>query len=333
MALKHSKRANKNHVVRTEHDGIEMTLDQLPSKISDAPIIDADGNTEYFFDPTVDRNQRNCLKVNVGIYPPHPRRRKFVFKTMNATDSKGALILSTDLINKCMQKEKVSVLLLRSFDLDQPFWNLKFFVPRDKMYPQCPGRDFELPIEKNFVRVMEQQNDGNDRLVADLYRDKRIQVDVSAELAKLDNRQSYYFDKTFEGQLGVSQDVLLKPPAAEDPPSTLKYQFDIKGGQQWDPDALIFTEELRNWLKDKGRKILLKKKPKGAWKLEIIKDDGSATHSLSLKNIERIDYEPRDGSLRQPIVLDLATETKKRIDLETTTVHELLISQNDYCAD
>ena len=328
-----SKKANKNHLVRTALDGIEMTLEQLPAQTSDAIIIDAHGNTQSFFDPTVVRNQSNCFKVNVGLYPPQPYQSKFVFKTINATDSKGALILSTDFINRCMQKANGSLLLLRSFVHDRPSWNLKFFIPREQNHPECPGKDFELPIDKNFARIMEQRNDGNNRLVADLNRDKRIQIDVNDELAKLDHRQSYHFDKKFEGKPGVSQDVLLKPPATMNPPSTLKYQFDIKGGQQWDPDALIFTDKLRNWLKENGRRIVLTKEFDGAWKLEITKGDGTVTHSLSLNNIERIDYEPKGGSLRQPIVLDLATETKKMIDLETATVYELLTPETDDCMD
>ena len=51
---------------------------------------------------------------------------------------------------------------------------------------------------------MEERNDGKDRLVAYLRHDKRIQIDVNAELAKLENRQSYHFDKEFEVELGVS---------------------------------------------------------------------------------------------------------------------------------
>jgi len=175
---------------------------------------------------------------------------------------------------------------------------------------------------------MEERNDGKDRLVADLRHDKRIQIDVNAELVKLDNRQSYHFDKDFEGEFGVSQDLLLKPPITVDPPSTLNFQLDIKGGRQWDPDALIFTDELRHWLKENGRRMLLISEFEGAWKLQITKGDGTPTHSLNLKNIERIDFEPRDGSLRQPVILDLATEAKKRIDLETTAIHDLQTETN-----
>ena len=226
----------------------------------------------------------------------------------------------------------MSVLLLRNFDLDRPSWRLKFSVPRDQYHAQCPGTDFELPIVKNFARLMEKRNDGNDRLVADLRHDKRIQIDVNAELAKLDNRQSYHFDKKFEGELGVSQNVLLKAPISMDPPSTLNFQLDIKGRQQWDPDALIFTDELKNWLKENGRKIMLTNEFEGAWKLKITKGDGTPTHTVNLKNIERIDYEPRYGSLRQPVILDLATEVKKRIDLETTTISDLL-TETDSCMD
>lgn len=327
-----SKRASNTHLVRTEADGIEMTLEQLRPKTSDAAMFDAGGNTQYFSDSASARNRSYCQKANVALYPPHPHQSKFVLKTIQSNDSKGALILSSDFINSCMHKSNMSVLLVRSFDLDRPSWRLKFFVPRDQYHVECPGNEFELPIVKNFARLMEERNDGEDRLVADLRHDKRIQIDVNAELAKLDNRQSYHFDKEFEGEVGVSQDLLLKPPITMDPPSTLTFQLDVKGGRQWDPDALIFTDELRNWLKENGRRILLINELEGAWKLQITKGDDTPTHSLNLKNIERIDYEPRDGSLRQPIVLDLATEVKKRIDLETTTVHDLL-TETDSCMD
>lgn len=327
-----SKRASKSHLVRTEQDGIEMTLEQLPAKTSDAAIFDAGGHMQYFSDSTLVRNQSHCQKANVALYPPHPQQSKFVLKTISGTDSKGALILSTDFIHSCMHKANTFVLLVRSFDLDRPSWRLKFFVQRDQYHAQCPGNDFELPIVKNFARLMEERNDGNDRLVADLRHDKRIQIDVNAELAKLDNRQSYHFDKKFEGELGVSQDVLLKPPITMDPPSTLNFKLDIKGGQQWDPDALIFTDELRKWLKENGRRMLLTNEFEGVWKLQITMSDGTPTHSVNLKNIERIDYEPRDGSLRQPVILDLGTEAKKRIDLETTTVNDLL-TETDSCMD
>lgn len=59
------------------------------------------------------------------------------------------------------------------------------------------------------------------------------------------------------------------------------------------------------------------------WKLEITKQDGTATHQVTLKNIERIDYEPEDGSFRQPVIPDLATETKSSIDLEKLTAYKV----------
>ena len=123
---------------------------------------------------------------------------------------------------------------------------------------------------------------------------------VNAELAKLDNRQSYHFDKEFEGELGVSQDLLLKPPCSYG--SAINFEFPVgRQRMQWDPDALIFTDELRNCLKENGRRMLLMNEFEGAWKLQINKGDGTPTHSLNLKNIERIDNKPRDGSLRQPV--------------------------------
>lgn len=57
--------------------------------------------------------------------------------------------------------------------------------------------------------------------------------------------------------------------------------------------------------------------------MEITKRDGRATHSVNLKNFERIDYKPSDRSFRFPVIQDLATETDSPIDLEAITAYEV----------
>ena len=57
----------------------------------------------------------------------------------------------------------------------------------------------------DFEKLLEQKRDGSTRLVVDLYRDRRPQIDVAIELKKLDNRQNYYFDKDVDGNLGIPQ--------------------------------------------------------------------------------------------------------------------------------
>ena len=126
-----SKKASTTHLVRTEADGIEMTLEQLQPKTSDAAMFDAGGYMQYFSDSALTPNQSHCQKANVALYPPHLHQSKFTLKTIKGPVSKSALILSSDFINICMHKSNMSVLLLRTFDLDRPSWCLKFFVPRD----------------------------------------------------------------------------------------------------------------------------------------------------------------------------------------------------------
>lgn len=61
-------------------------------------------------------------------------------------------------------------------------------------------------------------------MVVDLFRDKRLEIDVATELKKLDNRQDYKFQKDLEGNLGISEVVMLKYPrknARQKPPYTL----------------------------------------------------------------------------------------------------------------
>ena len=171
----------------------------------------------------------------------------------------------------------------------------------------------------DLEQLLEQRSDGSTRLVVDLYRDRLPQIDVATELKKLDNRRNYYFDKDVDGNLGIPQVVLLKTPKNRNPRQTATLNIDMKGGQRSNEDSLIFTEELRKWLKRNNRKAILTKKPKGVWKLEIKKPDGAATHRVNLKNIERIDYETTDGSLRQPVVEDLATETETKVNLAVVT--------------
>lgn len=201
-------------------------------------------------------------------------------------------------------------------------WSFRLVAPGGLDNPHCPAKDFQIDIEP-FEKFVEQRKSGKSRLVVDLYRDQRYQIDVTTELKKLNNRLEYNFEEDLEGNLGIPQVALLKVPRNGDPPRPSTYTIDLKGGQKLNEDSLLFTEELRTWLKTNERKIKLTKESAGAWKLEIAKGDGTATHTVQLKNIERIDYEPSDGSLRQPIIPDLATDTNSPVDLEVATAKEL----------
>jgi len=184
------------------------------------------------------------------------------------------------------------------------------------------GRDLELDVEY-FEKLMEQRKDGTTRLAIDLYRDQRGYIDVATEFKKLENRQNYRFDKNLDDNFGIPQLIILESPANKNPSTVSKYAIDTKGGQKVDADSVVFTQQLRDWMKANARKIMLKKAEEGTWKLEITKQDGTVTHEVTLKNIDRIDYETKDGSLRQPVIPDLATETKSSIDLESDTADKV----------
>ena len=78
-------------------------------------------------------------------------------------------------------------------------------------------------------------------MVVDLFRDKRLEIDVATELKKLDNRQDYKFQKDLEGNLGISEVVMLKIPKKKRAAKAFLYTIDLKGGQKLDEDSLIFT--------------------------------------------------------------------------------------------
>lgn len=56
---------------------------------------------------------------------------------------------------------------------------------------------------------------------------------------------------------------MLKSPQNKDPSTVSKYTIDMKGGQKVDEDSVIFTQQLREWLKTNERKIMLTKDEEG----------------------------------------------------------------------
>ena len=320
-----NRRLEGYHMVRTEFDGVEKRLDEFPDSFSapgeEEEFINSDVDYQYYFDRSTISGDCGIFKVFLNVPEFETGSYKFYFfKRKNKDDQ---LIMTADFVKKCIHKAQRSVELFRSgFHAD---WSLRLLAPgglEGLDDAHCPGKDFQLAI-KPFEKFLEQTGSGETRLVVDLYRDKRYRIDVSTELKKLENRQEYKFENDLEGKLGIPQVVMLKEPNKEDPSQASEYTIDLKGGQKLNEDSLIFTEELRKWLKRKERKITLTKEPEGTWKMDITKSDGTATHTVNLKNIERIDYEPSDGSLRQPVIIDLATETQSPVDLEAVTAKEL----------
>ena len=312
------------HVIRTERDGVEKKLDKFPTAFSppggakNEDFFDSDKDYHYYFDRSL--RSGDCGVFKVFLHTPRFQLGRYRYYMYMRKNSNDFLIMATDFVEKCIKKTKRAIALVRSGY--HSTWKFKLMGGGDlRNLVDCPGRDLELDIEY-FEKLMEQREDGTTRLVVDLYRDKRGYIDVATELKKLENRQKYRFDKNLEGNFGTPQVVILESPENKDPSMVSKYTIDMKGGQKVDEDSVIFTQKLQDWLKVKERKILLKKE-KGTWKLEITKHDGTVTHEVTLKNIERIDYETKDESLRQPVIPDLATETRSSIDLESETARNV----------
>ena len=313
------------HVIRTKKDGVEKTMDKFltafspPSGDRNEDNFDSDKDYHYYFD----RNLRSggCGIFKVFLHTPRfqlGRYRHYMWMRKNSNDF---LIMAKDFVDKCIKKTKRSIALVRTGF--HSTWKLRLAAAGDvRNLLDCPGKDVELDAEY-YEKLMEQREDGSLRLVVDLWRDNRGYIDVATELNKLENRQKYHFGKNLDGTFGIPQVTMLEAPQEENPSTVSKFTIDMKGGQKIDEDSLIFTQQLQDWLKANERKIMLKKAEDATWKLEITKKDGTATHEVTLKNIERIDFEAKDRSFRQPVIPDLATETKSSIDLAALSANKV----------
>ena len=313
------------HVIRTEKDKVEKKMDKFPTAFSppsgerNFDHFDSDKDYNYYFD----RNLRSggCGIFKVFLRTPLFQLGKYSIYTWMRKNSNDFLIMAKDFIDKCIKKTKRSIVLVRTgFHMT---WKLRLVAAGDvRNLLDCPGKDLELDVDY-FEKLMEQQQDGSTRLVVDLWRDKRGYIDIATELKKMENRKKYQFEKNLDGTFGTPQVAMLEAPQDENPSPVSKFTIDMKGGQKIDEDSVIFTQQLQDWLKAKERKIMLKKTKDGTWKMEITKKDGTATHEVTLKNIERIDFEAKDGSFRQPVIPDLGTVTDSSIDLAVLTANKV----------
>ena len=311
-----NRRRDGYPLIRTDVDGVVKRLNEFPHAFNPPGgegSVRSGVDYQYYFDQSLISS--DCGSLKVYLTPPDFQTGKYRFYFYKRKNVNDFLIMKADFVTKCIKQAEKSITLIRG---TYRVWLLRLVAPGGFESSVCLGKDFELDMD-DFEKLLEQRSDGSTRLVVDLYRDRRPQIDVATELKKLDNRQNYYFDKDVDGNLGIPQVVLLKTPKNRNPSQTATFNINMKGGQRLNEDSLIFTEELRKWLKRNNRKAILTKKPKGVWKLEIKKPDGAATHRVNLKNIERIDYETTDGSLRQPVVEDLATETETKVNLAVVT--------------
>ena len=308
-------------IVRTEADGMEQPLNKYPS------IFEADGETDHLSNPAkgvdyyFDRNLRSsaCEPYRIYLNPPEFERGRY-FMTFNMRkNTADLLILRQDFINKCLKRGKRSLVLLKVGESFRNHWILKLKAEDGRESKECPGKDFEVDINNlPFEQLVEEMPKGKTRVIVDFCREKRFIVDVKREMQKLNDRETYRFNKDFQGSFSIPQVLELRIPETQSPSSTLMYHIDMKGGRQFNQDSLVFSGDLRSWATKNGRKLMFRKQENGKWNFEISEGE-KVTHRILIKNVEWIDFEPEDGSFRQPVVPDLYAVTDSSFDLELKT--------------
>ena len=299
-----NRRVEGYHMIRTNYDNVEKRCDQFPR------IFEAEGATditsaeknEYHFDRNLESS--DCGNIKVLLNPPQFARGRFRIYSNRRKNDADKLIMKEEFVEKCLKTAKRSMTLERSGFHNH--WLLRLFGEADNN--DCPAKNFEIEI-KSFEKFTQEKGSGanrQERLIVDLRRDKRSFIDVNKEMIKLDNRISFKFTNKIIGAPDLSDVVILREPADENPSTQVNSGLYLVGGKQLNEDSLVFPESFRNWLKSTGRRLFLTKQQRASntdgerpWRLEIVNSNGRKTHSTELSNIEWIDYETQDGSLRQ----------------------------------
>lgn len=328
-----NRRTEGYHVIRTDSDGIEKPLNEFP--LSFTP----EGESDYLFNPEkgvqyhFDRNLESsaCSAYKIYLNPPEFQSGRFTMTFRKRKNTKDFLIMKQEFVTKCLKRAKRNMAVIRTGRTFDNHWIVKLKAENNEDNPACPGKDFEVEIGNlPFERLMEERDNGELRLVVDFCRDKRFLIDVNREMQKLDDRQSFSFNKDIQGTFGIPQVVELKRPEDEKPASTVKHFIDLKGGRKLNEDSLVFTEDLRDWAKTGSRTITLKRKNANFWRLNIADADGKISHQVDLRNIEWVDYEPSDKEYRLPIVPDLSSETADTINMEERTERKIMFNKETY---
>lgn len=323
-----NRRVEGYHMIRTNFDNVEKRCDEFPS------TFEAEGSTditsaqknEYHFDQNLQSS--DCGVIKVLLNPPQFASGRFRIYSNRRKNDVDMVIMKEDFVTKCLKTAKRSLTLTRTGSSN--LWLLRLSGKTDNS--DCPAKNFEVEI-KSFEKFYQEKGSGatrQERLIVDLRRDRRSFIDINKEIIKLDQRISFPFTNKIVGASDLSDVVILSKPKDENPSTQIDSGLYLVGGKLLNEDSLVFPERLRSWLKNSGRRLVLTKQQRASnadeerpWRLEIINEQGTKTHSTELSNVEWIDYEPQDGSLRQPIVTDLETMEAQTIDLETRTAEVL----------
>ncbi len=305
-------------------EDVTTRLDELPEVFEAqgrSDFINKDVDYEYHFDRSI---EGRCGHFKILLNPPDFQKGAYNIDFRARKNSPNELILKEEFVNKCLKKAQRSLHLIRSWlSKWHDKWTLKLFAPNGIDNNDCPGKNHEVYIPwQKFDWVVERMGGGKSRLLVDFRTEHRDFIDIRQEMKKMDDMKKFQFSEDIQGEMGVPQAAQLGIPKDRNPSDTVRTVINLKGGQRLNEDSLVFTEELRKWLKDNNRKIKLVKGTGGNWKINIEDSDGEITHEVTLKNIEYIVYDKSDGSLRVLVVPNLATATEDSLDLEQETAQK-----------
>ncbi len=317
-----NRRLDGYPLIRTTADDQEVRLDELPDTFEaqgENEFIDSDVEYNYYFDRSL--TSSDCGEFKVLLNPPAFQRGRYTITFHKRKNTIDKMILTENFVSKCLKTARRTLTLIRAAQWNRDKWVVRLQAEDGQDNNECPAKDFEVENSKQpFERLIQRMPGGESRLLVDMQREPRRIININMEMKKMDERGTYSFDESYKGKFGVPQSLELRIPSEQDPATTIKSTINLKGGAPLNEDTLVFTEELRNWLKENNRKLEFEKKREGKWDMRIKKSDGKVTHKASLFNVEWVDYEPADGSIRVPVIPSFGAASEDTIDIEENTV-------------
>ena len=278
-------------------------LTQLPATFR-APIKTETSNKNiirYHFNTNI--WMTTCEAATVYLDPPEYQESYNWFKFMGRKLTRDSLVLTRSFIDRCIERAKVNVYLQskRMRFHNQYDWYLVLTSGELGPRRDCPVRTIELLV-KYFAYLKAQLDDRTTMLIFDFCCLSRGggPINVAHEILRQKNRQEYQMIGTipFPGTTTdiLSVVVLRYPSWAEMGSSIFQGKIDV-------PKAtIIIPRSLANWLYLRHRKIILKR-VNNYWTMQIImRMTNRVTHSITLVDPARIEFEGTDGSYRWPLV-------------------------------
>lgn len=289
-----NRRKEEEH--RVELGAFSKLLSELPDKFSPPEKTDRinDKSLQYYFDRSIEMS--TCEAADVYLNTPDFQEGYYWFDVLYTKLTKDSLIMNTDFVNKCIKRGRVNVMLEHK-KIGAFKWYLVMTPGKHGTSVDCPVRFMQVQIN-DMDLFKEQLSTGGKRLIVDLWRDiRKTPINVTHEMLQQDNRKDFALQGTFIPNDDIPRVAVLQPPQTD----FASYVVQSEIGFSKTP--VIITQNLVEYVKSRNRRLELTS-VNGKWAIQILgKSAGRATHTIILRNVEKIEYEPNDGSLRQPIVV------------------------------